>query len=111
MGKNSRVWTRTRTEAKLVPVLFQRPFPDDWKLPDTSPNRRCEREPSRNIDQKKADPVLSVFRAVLSLSLSARVYSFLVCLKMTSAIGLTTLLGVFEKKNSVDCEPGSPLSC
>ena len=36
MAKCSRsVRTRNRTVAKLVPDLCERPFPDDWKSPDT----------------------------------------------------------------------------
>ena len=70
MGKSSlRVRTRSRTVAKLVPVLCERPFPDNWKSPDTSRNADAV---GANLFEVlsaiKQTPVLSIFRVSLSLS-------------------------------------------
>ena len=72
MGKSSRsARTQSRTIAKLVPVLCERPFPDDWKSPDTSRNAESV---SANLFEVlsaiKQTPVLSIFRVSLSLYLS-----------------------------------------
>ena len=72
MGKSSRrVRTRSRTVAKLVPVLCERPFPDDWKSPDTSRNADAvSANLFKVLSAIKQTPVLSIFRVSLSLSLS-----------------------------------------
>ena len=72
MGKSSRsVRTRSRIVAKPYQFLYERPFPDDWKSPDTS--RKADAV-SANLFQVliaiKQTPVFSICRVSLSLSLS-----------------------------------------
>ena len=72
MGKNSRsVRTRSRIVAKPYQFVYERPFPDDWKSPDSS--RRADTV-SANLFEVliaiKQTPVLSICRASLSLSLT-----------------------------------------
>ena len=72
MGKSSRsVRTRSRIVAKPYQFLYERPFPDDWKSPDTS--RKADAV-SANLFEVliaiKQTPVMFICRASLSLSLS-----------------------------------------
>ena len=74
MGKSSRhVRTRSRTVAKLVRVLCERPFPDDGKSPDTSRNADAvNANLERNLEVLSAIKqtlVLSILRVSLSHSL------------------------------------------
>ena len=111
MGKSSRsVRTRSRSNcrratvssSKLVPVLCERPVPDDWKSPDTSRNDADVVSANLFEERNQGDATFVYLSSLsLSLSISASVCCFLVCLKMTNGIGMTTWLAdvvVLKKK-------------
>ena len=135
MGKSSRrVRTRSRTVAKLVPVLCERPFPDDWNcltpvgmltLWAWTFSKCWAAQSSRRQFCLSFESLISLSLSLsLYLSLSLSVSLSLSLCKCVLFLGLLETYkwhwrdnlicrcGGFEKKtNSVDCELGSPLSC
>ena len=89
---------RSQACTSFVWASFPRRLEIAWHQPECW---RCEREPFRSIERNQADASCLYFESLslthsispsvsLSLSLSASVCCFLVCLKMTNGIGVTT---------------------